>query len=81
LILQIVPFIHDEGVLMMLPPWICADCGRLHGNADDGHVATFHLPDVGDPHDCCGWCGTKSKMLTEPRDYNIYAPPPKPMRT
>lgn len=52
------------------PAWICADCGSRYGSfKGSGHVATFHHGSE------CGWCGTTSKAVTEPRDY-CYPPPP-----
>lgn len=59
------------------PTWICGDCGAKHGRWPTGHLATFHEPDPADPNDCCGWCGTRSVALTEPRDYGY---PPMVMR-
>lgn len=51
------------------PAWICEPCGKTFGRVIPGHCATFHQPDADDPKDCCGWCGTKSVALTEPRDF------------
>lgn len=47
---------------MTCPAWICAPCGKKHGRPR-GNCATFH---VGSP---CGWCGTTTEPVTEPRDY------------
>jgi hypothetical protein len=56
------------------PEWICADCGRElasshHFARHAERNATFHQPDPDDEFDVCGWCGSKDKPLTEPRDY------------
>lgn len=50
------------------PAWICADCGAKHGSRTPKD-ATWH---IGSP---CGWCGTTSAAVTEPRDYGW---PPAP---
>jgi hypothetical protein len=59
------------------PAWICADCGTRLTKRHDERCMTFHQPDPADIHDHCGWCGTNTKALTEPRDYGfpIYRHP------
>lgn len=51
------------------PLWICAGCGNKHGKTYKGQLSTFHEPDPNDPTDRCGWCGSSTAILTEPRDY------------
>jgi acetone carboxylase gamma subunit len=58
------------------PSWICADCGKQHGRIPKiAHFPTYHIPDPDNENDFCGWCGSKTKDLTEPRDF-LYPPAP-----
>lgn len=44
------------------PSWICNPCGRLYGRRLPT-FATFHVGGK------CGWCGTTTRPVTEPRDF------------
>lgn len=52
---------------MTSPSAICTPCGRKHGRAKEGHVASFY-PGI------CDWCGMKT-IVTEPRDYGYPSAP------
>lgn len=58
------------------PQWICSECGNRYGRWPDGHLGTFHHPNPDDEIDRCGWCGSRERNLTEPRDFN-YPPHPE----
>jgi hypothetical protein len=47
---------------MKYPAWICRACGEKYGRIAIPFM-TYH---VGDP---CGWCGTMTAPVTEPRDF------------
>ena len=58
------------------PHWICAPCGEKRGRRLATFCSTWHSPGPKDATDCCGWCGSTERDLTEPRDYG-YPPAPK----
>lgn len=62
---------------IIYPPWICGDCGKLHGKHPSNLGSTWHLPNSGES---CGWCGSTSNVVTEPRDFGYPDPPKLPYR-
>lgn len=52
---------------MTYPQWICSECGKKHGRPSGFGYATYHEPE---PGESCGWCGSTTKPLTEPRDFS-----------
>jgi len=44
------------------PDWICSDCGHTHGH-ERPLLATYHVGNA------CGWCGSDTIPVTQPRDY------------
>jgi hypothetical protein len=60
--------------MLVYPAWICEACGRersLYSAKVAKHFACWHEPDPTDENDKCGWCGTNTAPLTEPRDYGF----------
>lgn len=57
------------------PPWICEPCGRRVGRPGATGTSTWHMPVPDDPREACGWCGTRTVALTEPRDYGYPRKP------